>query len=74
MLNNVMATMRDDKAMLVAKCTKVILGVGKLLVEKHGITRAQATTETMRKLARLPIQLRRMDKNYYWDASACAIV
>ena len=52
--------MRNDKTTLVAKSSKVILGVGKLLVEKHGITRAQDTTQTMRKLAHFLIQLRRI--------------
>lgn len=47
--------MRDDETMAVVKSYEVILGVGKLLVEKHGVTNAQDTTQT--------IQLRRMEKN-----------
>ena len=63
MLNNVLATMRDDETTAVVKSDEVILGVGKLLVEKYGVTNTQDTTQTMGELARLLIQLRRMEKN-----------
>ena len=68
MLNNVLATMRDELTAVV-KSDEVILGVGKLLVEKHGVTNAQDTTQTMRELARLLIQLRRMEKNPHTQLS-----
>ena len=42
---NVMATMEKDETMLVANSNEVILGVGKLLVEKHGVTKAQHHTD-----------------------------
>ena len=55
--------MGDDETTAVVKSDEVILGVRKLLVEKHGATNAQDTTQTMRELACLLIQLRRMEKN-----------
>ena len=63
MLNNVLATMRSDEVSEVAKSDEIILGVGKLLVEKHGIAKAQDTTQTIRELSRLLIELRKTEHN-----------
>ena len=63
MLNNVLATMRSDEVSDVAKSDEIILGVGKLLVEKHGIAKAQDTTQTTRELSRLLIKLRKTEHN-----------
>ena len=63
MLDKVLATMRNDDTTLVAKSDDLILGVGKLLVEKHGVTKAQDTSQTMRELSRLLIELRRIEEN-----------
>jgi hypothetical protein len=48
MLDNVLATMRKNDTTLTAKNDELILGAGKLLVEKHGISKAQDTSQTMR--------------------------
>ena len=63
MLDNVLATMRNDDITLAAKNDKLILGVGKLFVEKHGIPKVQDTLQTMRELSRLLIQLWKTHEN-----------
>ncbi len=61
MLDKFLATMRNDDTTLAAKSNDLILGVGKLLVEKHGVTKA--TSQTMRELSHLLIQLRKIEEN-----------
>ena len=59
MLNHVLATLRNDAIGIIARNDQLILGVGKFLVEKHGITKAQDSSQTMRELSRLVLQLRK---------------
>ena len=47
------------------KSNETILGVGNIVVEKHGISKAQDTTQTMRELSRLLIQLGKMEKSQH---------
>ena len=61
MIDNVLATMRNDETTLVAKSDPLIVEVGKLLVQKHGINKASDTSQTMGELSRLVIQLRKID-------------
>ena len=61
MLDNVLATMRNDEITLVARSDPLIVEVGKLLVQKHGVTKASDTSQTMRELSRLVMQLRKID-------------
>ena len=61
MLDNVLATMRNDDITLLAKSDPLILDVGEMLVQKHGVSKASDTSQTMRELSRLVIQLRKID-------------
>ena len=61
MLDNVLATMRNDDITLLAKSDPLILEVGELLVQKHGVSKASDTSQTMRELSRLVIQLRKIN-------------
>ena len=63
MLNSVLATMRNDEVTLIARNDSLIMGVGKMLVEKHGAYKAQDTSQTMRELSRLLQQLRTTGPN-----------
>lgn len=63
LLNQVMATMRTDEPALVARNDWLIKKVGMLLVEKHGTKNNQDTSQKMRELSRLLIQLRKTDTN-----------
>ena len=51
MLNNVLATVRSDEVSEVAKSDEIFLRVGKLLVEKHRVAKAQDTTQSGNYLA-----------------------
>ncbi len=62
MLDKVLAMMRNDDTTLAVKSNDLILGVGKLLVEKHGVTKARDTSQTMRELSHL-IQLCKIEEN-----------
>ena len=61
MIDNVLATMRNNDITLVARSDPLIVEVGKLLVQKHGVTKASDTSQTMRELSRLVMQLRKID-------------
>ena len=70
MIDNVLATMRNDETTLVAKSNPLIVEVGKLLVQKHGATKASDTSQTMRELSRLVIQLRKIDVDLHPQLSS----
>ena len=70
MIDNVLATMRNDETTLVAKSDLLIVEVGKLLVQKHGATKASDTSQTMRELSRLVIQLRKIDADPHTQLSS----
>ena len=71
MIDNVLATMRNDEITLVARSDPLIVEVGKLLVQKHGATKASDTSQTMRKLSRLVVQLRKINGDQHVQLSSC---
>ena len=63
MLNEVIASMRMDNISLVARNDPLIKKVGMVLIEKHGTKNIQDTSQKMRELSRLLIQLKKNDGN-----------
>ena len=60
MIVKMLAIIRNVDITLVAKINLLILEVGELLVQKHRESNSSDTSQTMRKVSRLVIQLRKI--------------
>ena len=60
---------RNNETTLVARSDPLIMEVRKLLVQKHGATKASDASQTMRELSHLVIQLRKINADPHTQLS-----